>query len=193
MDNAYLSDALLYLINTIFSIYILLVVLRFLLQVVRADARNPVSQFLLATTNPPLRLLRSVIPGYAGVDWSCLLLMLALQAGELFAVSLIAFGAFPAFPGLLLLSIAELLKLIIYIFMFVIFVQAILSWINPGAYNPISALLYQLSEPLLRPARGLLPAMQGIDFSPILVFIVLQLSLLLLVRPLADLGRALAG
>ena len=193
MNNAYLSDAMLYLINTIFSIYILLVVLRFMLQAVRADARNPVSQFLLAATNPPLRLLRRIIPGYAGVDWSCLLLMLALQAGELFIVSLVAFGAVPAVPGLLLLSAAELLKLIIYIFMFVIFVQAILSWINPGTYNPITALLYQLSEPLLRPARGLLPATHGIDFSPILVFIVLQLSLMLLVRPLSDLGRALLG
>ena len=96
------------------------------------------------------------------------------------------------FSALLLLSTAELLKQIIYIFMFVVFVQIILSWISPGSYNPISALLYQLSEPLLRPARRLLPATHGIDFSPILVFIFLQLSLILLVRPLTELGRALA-
>ena len=76
--------------------------------------------------------------------------------------------------------------------MFVIFVQIILSWINPGTYNPITVILHQLSEPLLRPARRILPATHGIDFSPILVFVVLQLSLMLLVRPLADLGRALA-
>ena len=193
MSGSYLSDALLYLINTIFSLYILLVVLRFMLQTVRADAGNPVSQFLLAATNPPLRLLRRIVPGSAGVDWSCVVLMLALQAVELFLTSLIAFGVSLAIAGLILLSAAELLKLVIYIFMFVILAQVILSWINPGAYNPATALLYQLSEPLLRPARRLLPATHGIDFSPILVLIVLQLSLMLLVRPLADLGRALAG
>ena len=193
MSGSYLSDALLYLINTIFSLYILLVVLRFMLQTVRADARNPVSQFLLAATNPPLRLLRRIVPGYGGIDWSCVILMLALQAVELFLTSLIAFGVSLALAGLVLLSAAELLKLIIYIFMIVILVQVILSWINPGAYNPVTALLYQLSEPLLRPARRLLPATHGIDFSPILAFLILQLSLMLLVRPLADLGRALAG
>ena len=192
MESSYLSDAVLYLINTIFSLYILLVALRFLLQMVRADARSPVSQFLLAATNPPLRPLRRIIPGYAGVDWSCIILMLALQAIELFLVSLIGFGVFLALPGLILLSAAELLKLIIYIFMFVIFVQVILSWISPRTYNSVTALVYQLSEPLLQPARRLLPATHGMDFSPILVFILLQLSLMLLVRPLADLGRALA-
>ena len=193
MGSSYLFDALLFLINTIFSLYILLVVLRFMLQTVRADARNPISQFLMTATNPPLRLLRRIIPGFAGVDWSCIILMLALQAAELFLTSLIAFGTALAVFGLLLLSAAELLKLIIYIFMFVIFIQIILSWINPGTYNPVTALLYQLSEPLLRPARRLLPSTHGIDFSPILVFIFLQLSLMLLVRPLSDLGRALAG
>lgn len=193
MGGSYLGDALLYLVNTIFSLYILLVVLRFLLQTVRADTQNPVSRFLLQATGLPLRLLRRFIPGFAGVDWSCIVLMVGLQAIELSLTSLIAFGSSLAFPGLVLLSGAELLKLVIYIFMFVIFVQIILSWINPGAYNPVTVLLYQLSEPLLRPARRILPPAYGIDFSPILVFIFLQLSLMLLVRPLADLGRVLAG
>ena len=192
MGGSYFSDALLYLINTIFSIYILLVVLRFLLQTVRADSRNPISQFLLRVTSPPLRLLRRFIPGVGGLDWSCIILMVALQAIEFSLVSLVAYGASYAFIGLLLLSIAELLKLVIYIFMFVVFVQVILSWISPGSYNPITVLLYQLSEPLLRPARRLLPSTHGIDFSPILVFVFLQLSLILLVKPLTDLGRALA-
>lgn len=193
MGDSYLGDALLYLVSTIFSIYILLVVLRFLLQTVRADTHNPISQFLLQATGLPLRLLRRFIPGFGGVDWSCIVLMVALQAIELSLTGLIAFGSSPAFPGLILLSSAELLKLIIYIFMFVIFVQIILSWINPGTYNPVTVLLYQLSEPLLRPARRILPPTHGIDFSPILVFVVLQLSLMLLVRPLADLGRALGA
>ena len=193
MGGSYLTDALLFLVNTLFSIYILLVVLRFLLQTVRADSRNPVSRFLLQATGPPLRLLRRFIPGFGGIDWSCITFMLALQVIELSLTSLLAYGSSFALTGLVVLSAAELLKLIIYIFIFVIFVQIILSWINPGTYNPVTVLLYQLSEPLLRPARRILPATHGIDFSPILVFIVLQLSLILLVRPLDDLGRALAG
>ena len=192
MGGSYLTDALLYLINTIFSIYILFVVLRFLLQTVQADSHNPISQFLLQATRPPLRLLRRFIPGHGGIDWSCIILMVMLQAIELSLTSLITYGASFAFFGLLLLSTAELLKLIIHIFMFVIFVQIILSWISPGSYNPITVLLHQLSEPLLRLARRILPSTHGIDFSPILVFIFLQLSLTLLVRPLTDLGRALA-
>ena len=193
MGNSYLSDALLYLVNTVFALYILLVTLRFLLQTLRADARNPFSQFLLRATNPPLRLLRRFLPGYGGVDWSCLTLMVALQAAKVFLASLLAYGVFFAPLGLLLLSVAELMRLIIYIFIFVIFFQIILSWVNPGAYNPLTVLLHQLSEPLLRPARRLLPSVQGVDFSPILVFVLLQLSLMLLVRPLADLGHALAA
>ncbi|MCY4154456.1 MAG: YggT family protein [Gammaproteobacteria bacterium] len=192
MANSYLSDALLYLVNTVFALYILLVTLRFLLQTVRADARNPLSQFLLRATDPPLRLLRRVAPGFGGVDWSCIILMVALQSIKLFLAGVLAYGTFLAPSGLLLLSVAELMRLIIYIFMFVIFLQIILSWVNPGAYNPMTVLLHQLSEPLLGPARRLLPAVQGIDLSPILVFVFLQLSLILLVRPLADLGRALA-
>ncbi len=193
MGNSYLSDALLYLVNTVFALYILLVTLRFLLQTFRADARNPLSQFLLRATNPPLRLLRRFLPGYGGVDWSCLTLMVALQAAKVSLAGLLAYGVFFAPLGLLLLSVAELMRLIIYIFMFVIFFQIILSWVNPGAYNPLTVLLHQLSEPLLRPARRLLPSVQGVDFSPILVFVLLQLSLILLVRPLADLGHALAA
>ena len=193
MGSSYLTDAVLYLISAVFSIYILLVVLRFLLQTVRADSRNPISRFLLTATNPPLRLLRRVIPGFAGIDWSTIVLMVSLQAIELTITSLITYGAFISFASLIVLSIAELLTSIIYIFIFVIFVHVLLSWINPGSYNPITVLLYELSESLLRPARRLLPPIHGIDLSPILVFVFLQLSLILLVRPLTDLARVLAG
>ena len=192
MGDSYLGAALLYLISTAFSLYILLVVLRFLLQAVRADSHNPISQFLLVATNPPLRLLRRVIPEVAGIDWSSIVLMVSLKAVELSLASLITYGVSIALAGLIVLSIAELLKLIIYIFMFVIFVQILISWINPGMYNPVTVILYKLSDPLLRPARRLLPPVSGIDFSPVLVLVFLQLLLILLVRPLTDLARTLA-
>ena len=191
MTAPYLKEALLYLINAIFFIYILFVVLRFLLQVVRADPYNPISQFLLTITNPPLRPLRRIIPGFANIDWAAIVLMLALKAVELTLVDLITYGSLISFVALMLFSAADLLALIIHIFMFVIFVQIIISWLSPGLYHPVTVILYKLSEPLLRPARRYIPAINGLDFSPLLVFIFLQLSLILLVRPLSDLARSL--
>lgn len=193
MNNSYLADALLFLVNTLFSIYILLVVLRFLLQTVRADSRNPVSQFLLTATNPPLRLLRRFIPRLGGIDWPCIALAVLLKAVESALVGLLVSGAFIALGGLLVLSIAALLKLVVHIFIFVILAQVIISWVSPGSYNPIIVMLHDLSAPLLRPVRRILPPVQGFDFSPLLALVLLQLSQILLVRPLFDLGRTLAG
>ena len=185
------ADAGQYLISTIFGIYILIVALRFLLQWVRADFYNPVSQFIVKATNPPLRFLRRWIPGYKGIDFPSILLMLVLQMIEVSLLSLIGLGRIPSFPGLLLLGFAEILQLIIYIFFFSIIIQIILSWVNPGAYNPATVILYKLNEPLLRPARRLIPPLSGLDFSPMVVLILLQLVIILFIRPLIVLGYSI--
>jgi YggT family protein len=193
MTGGYLSEAGIFLVSTLFDLYIFIVVLRFLLQCVRADFYNPISQFIVTATNPPLRRLRRWIPGYGGIDWPCIMLMLALQMLEFILIGLIGNGRMPAFAALLIISIAGLLKLVIYIFMFAIIIQVIISWINPGAYNPITVILYKLTEPLLRPARRLLPAIGGLDFSPWAVLIALQLLIILLVKPVTHLGYSLSG
>ena len=166
--GGYFSEAIRFLITVIFDIYILAVVLRFLLQVVRADFYNPISQLLVTITNPPLRPLRRFIPGYRGIDLASVVLMLLLKAIEIFLISLLVYGRIPGVIGLFILSFAQLLNLIIYIFIIAIFIQVILSWVSPGAYNPATVLLYRLTEPLLRPARRLLPPISGLDLSPIL-------------------------
>lgn len=193
MSGGYLAQALVFLISTAFDLYLLAVVLRFLLQMVRADFYNPISQFLVKATNPPLRYIRRVIRGYGGIDWSSIVLMLILKSVEITLLSLILAGTVPALHGLMVLSIAEILKLIIYIFMVAIFVQVILSWVNPGAYNPATVILYRLTDPVLRPARQLINPIGGMDLSPILVFIVLQLGMILIVNPLTHFGQSLAG
>ncbi|HSR62519.1 MAG TPA: YggT family protein, partial [Gammaproteobacteria bacterium] len=93
--SSYLSNAGEFLISVIFDLYILAVMLRFLLQWVRADFYNPFSQFLVKVTNPALRPLRRIIPGYAGIDWPSILLMLILQAVELVLISLLKIGIVP--------------------------------------------------------------------------------------------------
>lgn len=188
-----LSEAGQFLISTIFGLYILIVALRFLLHWVQADFYNPVSQFVVKATNLPLKYLRRWIPGYAGIDWSSLVLMLVLQAIEIVLLWSISTGRIPAPTGLLVLSFAEILELAVYIFFFAIIIQIIISWVNPGAYNPITIILYKLTDPLLRPARRLIPPISGLDFSPMAVLIGLQLIIILFIKPLAYWGYSLSG
>jgi len=183
MGGSVLVDAIAFLIRTLFDLYILTVALRFLLQWVRADFHNPISRFLVTVTNPPLKPLRRFIPGIAGKDLSSLVLAVALKAAQISILSLILSGRLPAPLGLLVVSLGETLELVIWIFIIAIFIQVILSWVNPGAYNPATVLIHCLTEPLLAPARRWIPPVGGLDLSPIAVLIFLQL-LLILIRPL---------
>jgi YggT family protein len=180
-----------FLVQTLFGLYIGAVMLRFLLAVVRADFYNPISQFLVKVTNPLVAPLRRVIPSLGGIDLASLVLMLVLQVVELLIIGLIG-GASLAPAGLVVLGVAGLLSLLFQIYFFTILIQVVLSWVSPGGYNPAVALLYSLNEPVLGRARRILPPMHGFDLSPILVMIGIQLLNILLVAPISDLGRSLA-
>ena len=192
MSGSYFTQAAIFLIQIIFGLYILAVLLRFLLAKVRADFYNPLSQFIVKITNPAIKPLRRIMPGYFGVDWPSIILLIFVQAMEIILISLIASGRIPAPLGLLVLTIAYLLKEIIYVYLFIIIVQIVISWVNPGAYNPITVIMHQLSEPILKPARQLIPPAGGFDFSSLIVLIVMQLLIILLVSPLMDLGLRLS-
>ena len=183
MSSSYLTNPLVFLIQTLFGVYILAVLLRFLLQTVRADFYNPISQFLVKVTNPPLKILRRFIPGFGGIDIASLVLVWALQALELLLVLTITSGVV-SLIGPLLWAIPKLVELVINIYLFAILIQVILSWVSPGNYNPASALIYSLTAPILRPAQRLLPPMGGLDLSPMLVMIGLVLLKMLLMPPL---------
>lgn len=189
MSQSYLVDAGAFLVTTVFDLYILVVMLRFLFQLVRADFYNPVSQFVVQLTNPPLRFLRRFVPGLGGVDVAALVLMLALKMLERWIV--LGMQGVAAGPvAALLLAIADLLDLAVSVFMVSILVQVVLSWVAPTTYNPVVGLIRDLNEPLTRPARRLMPAVAGWDLSPILILVALQLVSMLVVAPIRDLGRA---
>ena len=171
--------AILFLVQTLFGFYILAVMLRFLLQWVRADFYNPLVQFLVLITNPVLRPLRSIIPGYRGLDFASLVLALTLQFTELLLITALL-NRSPDIVALLLLAIVELLKLLINIYLWGIIIQAIMSWFNPDPYHPAARLLAQLTAPLLRPARRVIPPIGGIDLSPMLIVVALVFISLLL-------------
>ena len=189
--GGYGTNAIQFLIQTIFGLYLIAVMLRVLLQVTRADFYNPVSQFLVKVTNPPLIPLRRLIPGFMGVDFAAIVLMLIIKMVEIFLIVLIK-GVSVNIAGIIVLSIAELLRLLINIYFFAILIQVVISWVNPGTYNPAISLLYSINEPLLRRARRLIPPISGFDLSPIVVIILLQLLSILLIQPIADLGQGLA-
>ncbi len=171
--------ATVFLIQTLFGFYILAVMLRFLLQCVRADFYNPLVQFLVRITNPPLLPLRRIIPGYRGLDLASVVLAFALQLVEVLLIALL-FDRALGVGGLLLLTMMELLKLLINIYLWGVIIQAVLSWINPDPYHPAARVLAQLTAPLLRPARRLLPPISGVDLSPMLVVVALIFVSLLL-------------
>lgn len=187
----YFSQAGVYLVQVVFGFYTLLVLLRFLFQLVRADFYNPISQFIVAFTNPPLKLLRRFIPGFFGIDFAAVVLLFALKMLEVYLFGWLQ-GIAPKPIGLLVLATARLLELAVWVFIISIFIRVILSWVNPyGTRNPIGDLLYSLTEPMLAPARRLIPNIGGLDISPIAVFILLQLTLILIVNPLEDVGLSL--
>ena len=181
------------LVQFVFGLYLVIVMLRFLLQIVRADFYNPISQAIVQLTNPPLRLLRKFIPGFAGIDWPSIVLLLIVQSLEIILLTLLTMGSFPQPIGLLLVSIANLLQLAIYVYIVMIIIMVVISWINPGAYNPITMLIHQLTDPLMQRIRRVVPPTAGIDWSAMVILLILYLALPLLVAPIMDVGSRLLG
>lgn len=179
--NDFLADVLRLLVQVAFGFYILAVLLRLLFQLVRADFYNPVSQFLVTLTNPPLRPLRRLIPGLFGIDLASVLLLFVLQSLELYL--LLKIGGSPVNPaGLLILALVELIRLTLNVFFFAIILRVLMSWFMPYGLrgHPLGGLLVNLTEPLLAPARRWLPPISGFDLSPILVLVALQIAQLAL-------------
>lgn len=190
----YFAQPLAFLISTLFDLYILTIMLRFLLARVGADFYNPVSQFLVKVTNPGLRPLRRVIPGLWGIDLASVVLMLFLQSllGLILRLLEMPYGNLlyaTGTGGVGVWAISELIALTFNVFIFSILIQVILSWVSPGTYNPVTAILHGLNEPILKPVRRLMPAVSGFDLSPLLALIGLQILKMLIMPPLIYLIR----
>jgi YggT family protein len=165
---------LIYLIQTLLSLYLVAMLLRFVLQLVRADFYNPISQFIVKITNPLVIPLRKIIPGFGGLDIASLTLAVLLQIAGIAVIFLIRFGAVPAPLLLLLGGVLGVIALLVQIYFFAILAMIILSWVAQGSRHPAIHLLYQITEPVMAPVRKLLPSMGGLDFSPILVFVLIN-------------------
>ena len=169
-----INEILGYLVQTFLSLYLLAMLLRFLLQVVKADFYNPISQFLVKITNPLVIPMRRILPGYGGIDLASLLLSIILQLAGIVALLLLNGLGLPNIGLLLLWSVLGVVGLLVNIYFFALLGMIILSWVAPGSRHPAIYLLYQITEPVMAPFRQALPAMGGLDFSPILVFILIN-------------------
>lgn len=168
-----------FLISTLFSLYIGAVLLRFLLALVRADFYNPLSQFLVKITNPVLVPLRRFIPPIGKIDSASLVLAFTLK---LIAATLLMSiqGLDAGVGGLLLAVLADLIRTVVWIFMVALIIQAIMSWVGNSYGNPMGSLLDSLTVPILDPIRKLVPLIGMVDLSPLVAILLLQVVLIAL-------------
>lgn len=181
-DNA--NDALLFLVDTLFALYIIVVLLRLLLQYTHADFYNPISQFVWQVTRLPVDLLARATPRWGRFDTAAALFVLVLCFLNIQADIWLHPLDIRAQPLMSLWwSVLKAAVLLCNLYFFTILVQVLVSWLSPGSHSPATAVLWSLNEPLLRPIRQYLPPIGGLDISPLVVMIGLQVVSRLLPLP----------
>ncbi|TAK75475.1 MAG: YggT family protein [Gammaproteobacteria bacterium] len=184
-----MNAASLFLINTLFDLYLFVLVLRILLVYSGVNYFDPITQFVVKLTDFIVKPLRRLLPTVRGFELASIILVLVLQMIKFLLVSLLSMGM-PGILGLLILAIGDSIKIVLLTFFYAILLQAILSWAQP--YSPVTRTLYQVTSPIMRPFQRLIPLINGIDISPIPALIVLQLLIILLVNPIMSLGLGIA-
>jgi len=171
-----LADVLITILLIASSFYLTIVLLRFLLQLARADFYNPITQFAVKATNPLLRPMRKIIPGWGGIDGASLVLAVIIQGITFFLILIALNGGIPSVNPLSLLtwSVLNVLDLIVTIYFWSVIAVVVVSWIAPQSSHPAIQLVAQVTEPIMRPVRNVMPSMGGLDLSPIIVFLILN-------------------
>ena len=177
-----MEDSLFFLIRTLTDFYLLAFLLRFILQLIKADFYNPLTQAIVKITSPLVNPVRRVVPASKSIDTATLVVLITLEIIVTWVLITLAGLSVNTFP-LLLLVLYRLVGLALWFYSVSIFMYVILSWFGQHGYNPISLVLNQLNEPLLRPLRRMLPSIAGLDFSPMLALILLQAGLMAVPLP----------
>jgi YggT family protein len=191
MGMNYFTSPIILILDTVFSLYIGAVMLRFLLQWVRADFRNPISKFLITITHPLLKILRRFIPTIGNIDTASLVLMLLLQMLATGGIEFLQ-GSLIGIGGLILVSAAQLISLLLNVMFYAIFARALLSWFQQGTYNDISRLLFSLTEPTLSICRSMLPNLGGLDLSVIVAILGIQVAQMIILPPIYQLASLIS-
>lgn len=171
-----MSNALVFIIDTVFDVVCFLFLARLILQACRADFYNPISQGIVKATDPVLKPLRVIIPGYRNIDIASFLVAWLVKIIAFAVLFVISSDYSPNIGYLVVRGLFEVLSLTLTIYWFALIFVIVLSFLAPGSYHPAAVLLHQITEPILAPARRLIPPLGGLDFSPILVFMILILA-----------------
>lgn len=172
------QGALSFLLGTAIDLYIFVLLTRFILQLVRADFYNPISQFIVKASNPVLVPLRKLIPANGNLDLASLVAVLLLLFAKIYMMVLLG-GGMPPASVLVLYALRSLAGLLLNYLFFAVLVRVILSWVAPDPYNPFTAIMIQITEPVMAPVRRILPSMGGLDLSPLIVLLGLQFLMIL--------------
>jgi YggT family protein len=184
------SNAAIFLVNTLFDLYVFILGIRIILVWSRVNYFNPVSQFIVKLTGFIITPIRRILPNVLHIELATLLFMFIIEMVKFALIGFVSLGT-PQIEGLIILAIADMLKTILTIFFYAILLQAVLSWIRPGP-SPLNELLTQMTNRILRPIQRVIPPVGGFDISPIPALIGFQLLIILVVTPLFTLGLRLA-
>lgn len=185
-----LLHALEFLIDTLFTLYIATFLLRFLLQWVRADFYNPVCQSIIKITNPVLLPARRFIPGWLGIDWASIVLVICFCFINQYLLIALRFSILPSAFGIFLFACADAVGLGLNIYIFSTLIWAVTSWLTPHAINPVLQAIYPLIAPALQRIQRFVPRFAGLDLSPIALMLALSLINILFVMPLKSIAIA---
>lgn len=177
-----LNEIALFLIDTLLSLYIGAVLVRFLLGLSKADFYNPISQFIVTITNPVLKPLRRIVPTIGRIDTATIVALIGLQFLKLLLMTVLSGGSMNPIV-LLYLSVFLLLDLALLIYIFALIIQAVISWVNPGAYgggNPLGSVLHSLTWPILAPLSRVVPKLGMVDISPLVAILLLHIGRIVL-------------
>jgi len=174
-------SAIHFVVASLLGLYQVVLLLRLLMQWVRADFRNPVSRAIVQLTDPLILPLRKILPPIRRIDTASVVAILAVTAVKVVVGQLLLVSSLPAADLLLRELLLETLHLVLTTYLFVIILNAILSFVAPENYSPAQSLLQSICEPVLRPIRRVIPSVAGLDLSPLWACIAIQ-ALLILVR-----------
>lgn len=188
----HLANAGVLIVQAVFGLLTGLFFFRLLMQGLRVDFRNPLSQFVYKLTNPVLIPIQKALPVVRGWNLAALLVTFLLTLLETWLLYRLAGLGLPI-PALLVISLALLIQFAATVVLWMIILRAVLSFVSPDPYNPVVQMLYRLSDPLLKPFQKLIPPIGGLDLSPVFAVLVLQLVRVLIAAPLIEVGVAMTG
>lgn len=182
------NNASVFLVQTLFNLYLFVLFLRMILQWQRADYYNPIVQLTVRLTDPLVRPLRKILPRLGWLDLAIMLILLLVTCIKISLLFWLDTGGVIYPVGLVIWVVGDLLSQLLNLYFFVILFRVIISWVSPNPYNPAVAILTLISEPVLRPFRRVIPMVAGFDLTPILAIIVLKTVDILVTVPLIQQG-----